>query len=91
MSLLYQVRPSVLARWPEWELDLIEQFLAKEPGPADRVERAVAKLTQLYAAAHSKENTQHKLKDFLPYLDVWPADTSGRYNEVDQQVLAELL
>jgi hypothetical protein len=86
------VRPSEVARWPAWEVDLLENFLAKEPAAEQRIEVAIAHLTALYVTAHQQKNASPKrITDFMLYLKAWPAESEGQYSDVDREVLQELL
>jgi len=81
-------------RWPAWELDLMEHYLAMQPSASDRVEVALATLCAMFANANRGRNgAEAKVTDFLPYLYPWgkPAVVDmSRYNEADQSILAAL-
>lgn len=89
--MLFRCRPSAIARWPAWEVRLVEQFLAKEPDPAFRQETLLATLLSLYLQVHSKEGaTVKSAEDFMPHLKAWP-EVGGRYSEADRNVLKALI
>jgi hypothetical protein len=89
---LYRVPLSQVARWPAWELDLLEHYLAREPAPEERLEVSLANFMLMYATVNGKQGAaQKKVIDFLPYLKAWPQPTDGRYNPVDMEVLQELM
>jgi len=89
---LYRRPLSEIARWPAWELDLLEHYLAREPAPEERIEVSLANLMLMYATVNGKQGAaQKKVTDFLPYLKAWPQPADGRYNPVDMEVLQELL
>lgn len=71
---------------------MVEAFLAREPAPEQRVEIAVARLCEMFAAAHRdpKSGARMTVRDFLPYLKAWdePAVDRSRYSEVDLEVLS---
>lgn len=90
--MLFRIRPTELLRWPAWELDLVEHYLAKQPAAEDRVEIAVARMTAIYANAHrGRADAEFGVRDFLPYLnpewDDKPRFDSSRYNDVDRSFL----
>lgn len=90
--MLYRVPLSHVASWPARHLDLLEQYLAREPAPEERLEVALANFMVMYATANGKQGApQKKVADFLPYLKAWPQPADGRYNPVDMEVLQELL
>jgi hypothetical protein len=89
---MFQQRPSTVARWQAWELDLLDEFLEREPCAADRIEISVARLNVHFAAAHRREGAPApKLLDFLPYLKAWPDAGSNRYSDVDKEIMKAML
>lgn len=81
-----------VANWPAWHLDLLDEFRAKEPDLLERIELLLAQMTAFYVQTHKRENTPAaKVTDYLPCFDAWPDENlSGRYNDVDREVLAAL-
>ena len=70
----------------------MENYLAREPSPAERLEVAIAHLTAIYVNGHqAKGRPPARISDFLLYRNVWPDTADGRYSDVDRQVLQELL
>lgn len=73
--------------WPAWELDLVREYLARQPAPEERVEILLARLAAMYATVHAKEGAPPaEPRAFLAYLDPWAeaaAEASGRYSEAD--------
>ncbi len=86
------MRPSEVLRWPAWELDLVETYLSRQPAPGERVEIAIARLSEMYANSHrGRSDPEFGLRDFLPYLNPeWkplPRFDSARYDDVDRSIL----
>lgn len=80
-----------MARWPAWELDLLDQFIKREPAGVDRIEISIARMTAMYAAYHRAGGARlPKVTDFLPYRNAWPVQ-GGRYSDLDREYLQELL
>lgn len=78
-----------IAAWPAWEVRLLEHYLARQPSPSERIERAIAHLSAIYFNGHRAEGSPARtVADFLPYLDPWPDLT--RYTEVDREILSVL-
>ena len=80
--------------WPSDHVELVEEFLAREPMADARIEIVVARLCELFVRAWGGSAARSiGVKDFLPYLQVWAADdalTDPRYSEVDREVLRQL-
>lgn len=89
---MFRCRPSDIAKWPAWEVRLLEHYLAKQPAAGDRIEIALAQICSMYLAAHQKQGAQQpKVSDFLPYLDPWAVKLQkGRYSETDISILKAL-
>jgi hypothetical protein len=87
---LFQVRPSVIAQWPAWELDLIDQFLDKEPPVGDRIEYVLARMASMYGTVHSSKGTQVKYTEFLLHHNAWPAPGMEDMSDVDREFLEAL-
>lgn len=87
--MLFRLRPSAVLAWPAWELDLVREYLARQPAPEERVEILLARLAAMYATVHAKEGAPAaEPAAFLAYLDPWPqgdapAPRAGRYTEAD--------
>jgi len=83
-----------VARWPDWERDLVESYLARNPAPEERLEFATAHLSSIYVAAHQGRGaTAPKLTDFLLFKDAFnqaPRVEMGRYTETDRSLLEAL-
>lgn len=80
--------------WPDWEVRLLEEYLAKQPAAGDRIEIALARLTAFYCNAHQREGaTPRETLEFLAYHDPWPVPIdvgSGRYSALDLEVMKGL-
>ena len=86
-AVLFQVRPSVVAQWPAWELDLLDHYLAREPSPVVRVEVALARLMSIYVNAHQEKGHPPKSpQDFMTFAKAWDGITQEEY----QQTLIDL-
>lgn len=94
LAVLFRCRPSEVARWPDWERDLIEHYLARYPAPEERLEFSIAHLSSIYVSAHQGRNaTPPKLTDFLLFKDPFdraPRVDMGRYTETDRSLLEAL-
>lgn len=85
MAVLFRRPIHEVARWPDWELSTLDEFLAKEPAPEQRIEIALAQLCLLVFKGNFKG--EKDIKDFLPYLNAWPSELEGRYSETDMEVI----
>jgi hypothetical protein len=94
LAVLFRRRPSEVAAWPAWEVRLLEQYLAKQPATADRIEIALARLTATYVNAHLREGAKPvETTDYLAYLDPWPEPVdvgTGRYSALDLEIMRGL-
>jgi hypothetical protein len=85
-----------VARWPDWERDLLEHYLARNPAPEERLEYALANIATIYVSAHQgRAAPRPSLADFLLFKDAFthttsPAVDRGRYNEADMSLLEAL-
>lgn len=78
-----------VARWPAWEIDLLDHYMAKEPPEGFRTEVMLAQIAAILGTVHQKTGSApKKIADMLLWSDVWP---DGRYSEVDQEVMRNLL
>lgn len=81
-----------MAQWPAWELDLLDQYFAREPPVLERMEDILARVASMYATVHGeKGRTPPTPRDFMPHLKAWPSVQDGRYSDIDKEVLAALL
>lgn len=72
---MFRQRPSEVLSWSAWEIELLAEFLRKEPCGEDRVEIAIAELAAIYVNAHRKKGAQpHKVDEFLLFHNAWKAD-----------------
>lgn len=85
MAVRFRLPVHEVARWPDWELALLDEFLAKEPAADERIEIALAQLCLLVHRANFQG--EKDVKDFMPYINAWPNDIQGRYNETDVEVM----
>lgn len=94
LAVIFRQRPSEVARWPDWERELVEHYLARNPAPEERLEFAIAHLSSIYVAAHQRRDaTAPKLSDFLLFKDAFqsaPRISMGRYTDTDQSILEAL-
>ena len=80
--MLFRIRPSEVAAWPAWELDLLDHFLAREPDPMVRVEVALARLMSIYANVHrEKGSPQRELAEFMTFAKAWDGITEEEYRQ----------
>ena len=88
--MLYQIRPSEVAGWAAWELDLMDDFLAREPSHLDRIEMGLARLSMQWAGQDKPD-----IAKYLPYLNAWdevpdpaePDDDNDELTQADQSVM----
>lgn len=82
-----------IARWPAWEVGLLEEYLAVVPGPDERVEIAIAQFMALYINSKrtSKDQQTYKIDDFLMFRRGWneeaPEMKTERYSELDMEIM----
>lgn len=89
-AVLFNRSPSEIARWSSRDLDLLDQFLDKEPHPLDRIEQIMARLTAMFFNVHKeRQGMPMKSIDLTPHKTAWPSPLADRYSDVDQEVLAE--
>jgi hypothetical protein len=90
LAVLFRCRVSEIARWPAWELDLVEHYLAIQPAPEERIEIAVASLHHSFATVRRRKGSpEPKLDQFLPYMNPWQRFLdSRRYTPLDREILA---
>ena len=87
--MLFGRRPSEVACWPAWELDLLEHYMAVEPHPLTRLEVGLAGLRASYAQVHGRKGTPPpSVLDLLPYHEAWETRlrTQG-YSETDMEIM----
>lgn len=81
-----------VARWPAKELDVIDEYLRKQPAAEERVEFAIANFHAQYVNAHLKDGTPPTpVTTFLPFLDPWKKqEVDARYSDSDKSFLQAL-
>lgn len=90
--MLFGRRPSEVACWPAWELDLLEHYMAVEPHPLTRLEVGLAGLRASYAQVHGRKGTPPpSVLDLMPYHDAWESRLrTSAYSETDMQIMKAL-
>lgn len=78
--MLFRLRPSEVAAWPAWEVRLLEQYLAKQPAPEDRIEIAIARLTAVFINTHLKPGAKAvETADLLAFRDPWAGPPESEF------------
>ena len=91
-AVLFQERPSTVASWPTYELDLLDAFFEKEPSAMDRIDNGIAALnSNVFNAIKNSGTSAKSVNDYLPHLKAWPRFDLGQYSEVDQEILQEMM
>lgn len=79
-------------QWPQWSVDLMQTFLAREPTGEDRCEAAIAQQTALWVGSKTpKGKPRSRVSDFMMFRDVWERkiDTS-QYTPDELKTMAAL-
>lgn len=73
MALVYGMPVSTLIRCvPAWDLELMNAFLAVEPSPVDRLERALANFMAMWSSSKKAPGSEPcDPSDFMPHLKAW--------------------
>lgn len=81
-----------MLQWPASHVRVIAKFLEREPTPEQRIEVAIAHLTQIYVNAH-KKGGQVPIEKFMLFRNAWKtaAIQSDRYTAAEKQTLATLM
>jgi hypothetical protein len=79
-------------QWPQWSVDLMQTFLAREPPAEDRCEVAAAQQTALWAGSKTpKGKPRPKVSDFMLFRDVWERRIdASRYTPDELKTMAAL-
>lgn len=81
-----------VAAWPAWEVEVLEQFLAREPAPDQRIEVAIAQLSAIWVNAN-RDPRKQPIPVSLDQFLLWKQDPWEREAEIAAQnawALAEL-
>jgi len=73
MAVLYRMPVSTLIRCiPAWDLELMNAFLAVEPSPEERIERAIAEFVALWVSSKKSPGSEPSSpEDFMPHRKAW--------------------
>jgi hypothetical protein len=79
-------------QWPQWSVDLMQTFLAREPPAEDRCEVAVAQQLAVYVGGKlPKGKPRPKVSDFMLFRDVWERRIdASRYTPDELKTMAAL-
>lgn len=79
-----------MARWPVWELHLLDAFLSIEPAEGSRIEAMLAQLTAIYVGAHqSQGSVAPSLEKFMIYRDAWKKANIEGVDGIDESEFSE--
>lgn len=78
--------------WPQWSVDLMQTFLAREPTGEDRCEVAIAQQTAMWTASKTpKGKPRSRVSDFMLFRDVWERKIdASRYSPDELKTMAAL-
>jgi hypothetical protein len=86
-----------VAKWPAWEVRLLEEFLRREPDPGTRIEYTLAGFAANYFNSHARAGSPRlKLTDFLLFDQAWSKEfdeasfSSDRYSDLDREIFSNL-
>lgn len=80
-----------ISHWPAWEVGLLEEYLAVQPGPDERIEIALAHFMSIYVNSKlTKDADPVKIEDFLLFRRGWNEDVemkTERYSALDKEII----